>query len=97
MQITTISLLFLRFSFIFFSFLINYRHILLALLALELIMVIIISLIFQLSFINFSPFIPILILLTFSACEARLGLALLVLLVRASGNDYVNLLPLFKS
>ena len=97
MEINIITIFSIRLFLVLFSLLINYRHILLTLLALELMTIIIIRLIFQLSAVSLLSFVPILTLLTFSACEARLGLALLVLLVRASGNDYVNLMPLSKS
>nr|YP_010373162.1 NADH dehydrogenase subunit 4L [Aldisa cooperi] len=73
----------------FFAFGKLNMHILIMLISLEALMLSLLT--FMLSFLlihgmNFHLF---LVLLTFAACEAALGLALLVSLLRLRGNDYV--------
>nr|QJS34745.1 NADH dehydrogenase subunit 4L [Lucanus chengyuani] len=82
------------FIFIYFmgllSFCINRKHMLLMLLSLEFI---VISLFFGLfSFLGLYSweFYFVLIFLTVSVCEGVLGLALLVMLMRVYGSDYVH-------
>uniref|UniRef100_A0AB39A683 NADH-ubiquinone oxidoreductase chain 4L n=1 Tax=Lucanus dybowskii TaxID=3238474 RepID=A0AB39A683_9SCAR len=82
------------FIFIYFmgllSFCMNRKHMLLMLLSLEFI---VISLFFGLymflELYNWEYYF-VLIFLTVSVCEGVLGLALLVMLMRAYGNDYIQ-------
>nr|YP_010191946.1 NADH dehydrogenase subunit 4L [Diopatra cuprea]QZM06615.1 NADH dehydrogenase subunit 4L [Diopatra cuprea] len=69
------------------------NHLLMALLALETLMLSLTLLIPLSMFKNSSNDIStILIILTFAACEASVGLACLVKLVRSKGNDLIKLL-----
>ena len=83
---------------IIFSFLIlilQRKHILISLLALESIMLTLVYSIILLSCIQFNTHLLPLIL-TFGASEARIGLALLVVLTRSYGSDTVNIISLRK-
>jgi len=67
----------------------NKSHLLISLLLFErLILIVIINLIIFISF-NSSQLFLILILLTLGACEARLGLSCLVVIIRSYGNDII--------
>ena len=77
-----------------FTFIIQRHHLLIALLSLEgVILSIVLFLI--LNFSSVDSFICI-IILTFGACEARLGLACLVLLIRRIGSDQLSILTIVK-
>jgi len=65
-------------------------HILILLISLEALILRLLTFIFSFSLIYRSGFHLFLILLTFAACEAALGLGLLVSVLRVRGNDYVN-------
>nr|AML26519.1 NADH dehydrogenase subunit 4L [Staphylinidae sp. BMNH 1274674] len=70
------------------SFSINRKHLLLMLLSLEFIMIsLYFFIVIYLSSFNFEMYFC-LIFLTMSVCEGVLGLAVLVSLIRFSGNDY---------
>nr|YP_009445810.1 NADH dehydrogenase subunit 4L [Hypselodoris apolegma]ATX68398.1 NADH dehydrogenase subunit 4L [Hypselodoris apolegma] len=64
-------------------------HILSLLISLEALMLSLLIFLFSFSMLYGSSFHIFLILLTFAACEAALGLALLVSILRIRGNDYV--------
>nr|YP_010983245.1 NADH dehydrogenase subunit 4L [Hypselodoris whitei]WOK01427.1 NADH dehydrogenase subunit 4L [Hypselodoris whitei] len=64
-------------------------HILTLLISLEALMLSLLVFLFSFSLLYGSSFHIFLILLTFAACEAALGLALLVSILRVRGNDYV--------
>nr|AVW86172.1 NADH dehydrogenase subunit 4L [Laetmonice producta] len=73
------------------------NHMLMALLSLEaIILTFIMSSISLISSLNNNEPFLILILLTFAACEASLGLACLVLMTRSFGNDMINSLSINK-
>nr|YP_009378963.1 NADH dehydrogenase subunit 4L [Nembrotha kubaryana]ARI43837.1 NADH dehydrogenase subunit 4L [Nembrotha kubaryana] len=73
----------------FFSYAKLNMHILMVLISLEALMLSLLMFLISFSFMYSSGFHLFLILLTFAACEAALGLALLVSLLRVRGNDYV--------
>nr|AOS50533.1 NADH dehydrogenase subunit 4L [Sitophilus zeamais] len=79
-------------SFLYLSgliaFIIERKHLLLMLLSLEYIVVSLFLLVFYNLMINFDFFFCM-IFLTMSVCESVLGLAILVLMIRNHGNDYV--------
>ncbi len=97
MNLSLILLLTIIFLSVLITIFLNRYHILLMLLAIELMSAIIITALLYTSVNIVAPLTPLLVLLTFSAAEARLGLALLVILIRTVGNDYVSALPLYKS
>lgn len=75
----------------FFLFLRQREHFLVALLLLELIAIFFVLLIPLLGiFIGQSSLVLVLIILTLRACEARLGLAVLVYIIRLYGNDILR-------
>nr|YP_009192208.1 NADH dehydrogenase subunit 4L [Eurythoe complanata]ALO81720.1 NADH dehydrogenase subunit 4L [Eurythoe complanata] len=79
----------------FLSLLLQRKHVLMALLSLE---AIILSLTFLASaafFNSLETFLAI-VILSFGACEASLGLALLVLMLRATGSDMISTLSINK-
>nr|YP_009186442.1 NADH dehydrogenase subunit 4L [Babylonia lutosa]ADU77472.1 NADH dehydrogenase subunit 4L [Babylonia lutosa]AHH30673.1 NADH dehydrogenase subunit 4L [Babylonia lutosa]AII23643.1 NADH dehydrogenase subunit 4L [Babylonia areolata] len=74
----------------------QYKHLLSVLLSLEAITMNLFILMFSLtSNITFSGQTS-LILITLGACEASLGLAILVSIIRAEGNDYVSSFSMHK-
>nr|QNV11930.1 NADH dehydrogenase subunit 4L [Planorbarius corneus] len=76
--------------FLVYSYLINSKYILNSLIMLEAIMLMtMIFLIFSLSSVQESKYF-FLVLLTFAACEAAIGLSLLVTFMRLRGNNFVN-------
>ena len=78
-----------RFIMALFSLAFRYKHLLRVLLRLEAITIRLFILLFSL----FSSSIrgeAALIFITLGACEARLGLRVLVSIIRAQGNDYVS-------
>nr|YP_010281936.1 NADH dehydrogenase subunit 4L [Turbo cornutus]UKH51315.1 NADH dehydrogenase subunit 4L [Turbo cornutus] len=76
------------FSLVTLSF--QYKHLLSALLSLEVMTLSLFILLISISA-NFNFEGPMcLILITMGACEASLGLAILVSLIRTHGNDYVS-------
>ena len=70
------------------------QHLLIALLALEAIILSLILIVIIL--INTSWLIFVITILTFGACEARLGLACITAIRRSYGNDHLNTLILNK-
>ena len=66
------------------------KHLLSILLALEAGIISLFVLLFSLSNLNERLGYLALILITLSACEARLGLSILISMVRTRGNDYVS-------
>nr|YP_010388431.1 NADH dehydrogenase subunit 4L [Asthenactis papyraceus]UPP55880.1 NADH dehydrogenase subunit 4L [Asthenactis papyraceus] len=89
------SLLFLTLNIFYlslFSIIINRLHFLSVLLCLELLLISLFLIIIFLSFILSNNFILInnLILLTLSACEASIGLSLMVALSRTHSSDLLN-------
>jgi len=73
----------------FFTFAKFNIHMLILLIRLEALMLSLLIFMISFSFIYSTGFHLFLVLLTFAACEAALGLALLVRLLRIRGNDYV--------
>merc|ERR1712154_498432 len=74
----------------------QYKHLLRVLLSLEAATINIFIMLFSFSNnISFNGEIS-LILITLGACEARLGLSILVFIIRAQGNDYVSRLSCQK-
>jgi len=89
MLVTTIYFLIVLIIIIVQSFILNKSHIIILLLVLESIMlVLLVYLFFLLTEISINPYI-FLILLTLRACEAALGLSILVSLIRFHGNDFI--------
>nr|AUJ21411.1 NADH dehydrogenase subunit 4L [Chaetopleura apiculata] len=80
----------------FMNFFLQRKHLLNCLLSLEMILLSIFLVILSLLSGVSSEGLMIFILLTFAACEASLGLALLVILIRSHGNDYVFSLSTHK-
>lgn len=79
------------------SFILQRRHLLIALLALE--RTTLITMIFAATIFGApSQFniIIILVIITLAACEARLGLALIVIITRSYGSDTIKLLSINK-
>nr|YP_008854781.1 NADH dehydrogenase subunit 4L [Diabrotica barberi]AHA51730.1 NADH dehydrogenase subunit 4L [Diabrotica barberi] len=71
------------------SFILNRKHLLLMLLSLEFIVIALyIQIFFYLSNLNYEYFFSM-IFLTMSVCEGSLGLAILIMMVRVYGNDYI--------
>nr|AHA41543.1 NADH dehydrogenase subunit 4L [Diabrotica virgifera virgifera] len=71
------------------SFILNRKHLLLMLLSLEFIVIALyIQFFFYLSNMNYEYFFSM-IFLTMSVCEGSLGLAILIMMVRVYGNDYI--------
>nr|YP_010429299.1 NADH dehydrogenase subunit 4L [Goniobranchus leopardus]USQ67478.1 NADH dehydrogenase subunit 4L [Goniobranchus leopardus] len=73
----------------FFTFSKLNTHILILLISLEALMLSLLVFLLSFSFLYGTSFHLFLVLLTFAACEAALGLALLVSILRLRGNDYV--------
>lgn len=75
---------------------VQWKHILNILLSFEiLILGVIFS--FLLTYgLNNSEYYIVIVIIVFGVCEARLGLSLLVRLIRSHGNDYVRSLKLYK-
>nr|YP_010034221.1 NADH dehydrogenase subunit 4L [Monochamus sparsutus]QOW83760.1 NADH dehydrogenase subunit 4L [Monochamus sparsutus] len=70
-------------------FSLNRKHLLVMLLSLEFIMVsLYFNILIYLSELNYEFFFSM-IFLTMSVCEGALGLAILVLMIRVHGNDYI--------
>nr|YP_009034057.1 NADH dehydrogenase subunit 4L [Sypharochiton sinclairi]AHZ60676.1 NADH dehydrogenase subunit 4L [Sypharochiton sinclairi] len=72
------------------------KHLLNALLSLEMIMLSIFLVVVALAGEMSSESLLIFVLLVFMACEAALGLSLLVVLIRSHGNDYVSSMSIHK-
>nr|QIZ12671.1 NADH dehydrogenase subunit 4L [Acanthopleura echinata] len=72
------------------------KHLLNSLLSLEMMMLSIFLVIFSCSVNISSEGLVVFILLALAACEAALGLSLLVILIRSHGNDYVSSLSIHK-
>lgn len=91
------TLLFIAILFTLASFLRQRTHLLTALLAIEASILILATIIPISQIIAALPNATILVvILTLAACEARLGLALLVLMVRSYGNDLIRSLSTSK-
>lgn len=96
-MINIIFIIIISFIISLIALIIQHTHFLISLFCLE---AIILSMIILISIINiyisiYTPFISI-ILLTLGACEARLGLSLLVIISRSSGSDILNSLTINK-
>nr|YP_010284542.1 NADH dehydrogenase subunit 4L [Allotraeus orientalis]UKQ56285.1 NADH dehydrogenase subunit 4L [Allotraeus orientalis] len=81
------------FIFMFFSglmvFVSKRKHLLLMLLSLEFVVLsLYLNIFYYLNYLGFEYFFSM-IFLTMSVCEGSLGLAMLVLMMRSCGNDYV--------
>nr|YP_010574761.1 NADH dehydrogenase subunit 4L [Verconia nivalis]UZI00332.1 NADH dehydrogenase subunit 4L [Verconia nivalis] len=74
----------------FFSFAKLNKHMLILLISLEALMLSLLVFLLSFSFFYGISFHLFLVLLTFAACEAALGLGLLVSMLRLRGNDYVS-------
>nr|YP_009773396.1 NADH dehydrogenase subunit 4L [Hanleyella oldroydi]QIZ12619.1 NADH dehydrogenase subunit 4L [Hanleyella oldroydi] len=72
------------------------KHLLNSLLSLEMMALGLFILLLTLAGSNSNEGVLSLMLLTFSACEASIGLAMLVVLIRTHGNDYVFSLSIHK-
>nr|YP_010835867.1 NADH dehydrogenase subunit 4L [Pila virens]WGC89386.1 NADH dehydrogenase subunit 4L [Pila virens] len=73
----------------FLSLCMQFKHLLGILLSLEMMTMNVFVFLYALgSLVNYTSFLA-LILITLSACEASLGLSVLVSMIRACGNDYV--------
>nr|YP_010944306.1 NADH dehydrogenase subunit 4L [Acanthochitona mahensis]WLW42182.1 NADH dehydrogenase subunit 4L [Acanthochitona mahensis] len=72
------------------------KHILNALLILEILMVSIFLILISLSASLHNEGMMIFMIMTLAACEASMGLALLVILIRTHGNDYMTSISLNK-
>nr|YP_009378329.1 NADH dehydrogenase subunit 4L [Petrasma pervernicosa]ARH10761.1 NADH dehydrogenase subunit 4L [Petrasma pervernicosa] len=70
------------------TLMLQYKHLLSMLLSLEAMMLSLFILMCGSSIISLETFF-VLVLITLGACEASLGLAILVALIRTHGNDYV--------
>nr|BAJ10968.1 NADH dehydrogenase subunit 4L [Staurois latopalmatus] len=91
------TLLILMFSIVLMGFSFHRTHLLSALLCLEgMMLVIFIGLSLWPSQLTPSSLVMPLILLTMSACEAALGLSLMVATARSHGNDNLNTLNLLQ-
>nr|ALO77171.1 NADH deshydrogenase subunit 4L [Phloiophilus edwardsi] len=72
------------------SFILNKKHLLLALMSMEyLILPLYLGMFIYLNLMNYEQYFS-LIFLSISVCESALGLSLLVSLIRTHGNDYVK-------
>nr|YP_010996924.1 NADH dehydrogenase subunit 4L [Dendrodoris krusensternii]WPH63908.1 NADH dehydrogenase subunit 4L [Dendrodoris krusensternii] len=74
----------------FFSFAKLNKHILTLLISLEALMLSLLVFLFSFCLLNSSNYLMFLVLLTFAASEAALGLSLMVSILRLRGNDYVT-------
>nr|AXA45292.1 NADH dehydrogenase subunit 4L [Splendrillia sp. 2 MNHN IM 2013-9750] len=92
--LTLLSILGIIMAFLALSF--QYKHLLSILLSLEAITMNLFILMFSLSAnVTYSGETS-LILITLGACEASLGLSILVAIIRAEGNDYVSSFSMHK-
>nr|YP_010610663.1 NADH dehydrogenase subunit 4L [Cirroteuthis muelleri]WAP91418.1 NADH dehydrogenase subunit 4L [Cirroteuthis muelleri] len=74
----------------------QWKHILNVMLSFEIMMLgVLVSFVFSWGSMSLDYFL-IMVVIVFSVCEASLGLSLLVSLIRCYGNDYVNVLSLYK-
>nr|AHA47376.1 NADH dehydrogenase subunit 4L [Idiosepius hallami] len=80
-------------SFVLLS---QWKHILNILLSFEIMMLGVILLFLFTLGLNSGDYSLVMVLVVFGVCEASLGLALLVSLIRVHGNDYVSSLSLYK-
>nr|ARH54841.1 NADH dehydrogenase subunit 4L [Tropiphorus elevatus] len=88
MSIYTITFLLMYFSSLL-VFVVKRKHLLLMLLSLESsVVALFMGLFYSLSSMNYEFFLLV-VYLTMSVCESALGLSLLVLMVRAHGNDFI--------
>nr|QIZ12542.1 NADH dehydrogenase subunit 4L [Tonicina zschaui] len=78
------------------SFCLQRKHLLNSLLSLEMLTLSIFLMIMASASNSNNESILIFLFLTFAACEASLGLAMLVILIRTHGNDYVQSLSTNK-
>lgn len=97
-SMTLLSLYQIIFVFTFISFILQRTHLLISLLCLEgIILSLVLIIPGALTYSNiFSASIYAVIILTIGACEARLGLSLIVKLSRASGSDILKSITLNK-
>ena len=72
------------------------KHILNALIILEILIVSIFLILISLAAALHNEGLIIFVILTLAACEARIGLAMLVILIRTHGNDYITSISLNK-
>ena len=79
------------------NLLVHSNQFLLTLLSLELLTLFMVVLIINI-FINSSIVLPsiIIIILTIGACEASLGLSIIVIISREFGNDIINIVSMYK-
>ena len=86
-----ISLIILSFLIIIIALIINFDHLLISLLCLEgLILIIVLFVPLSTKIFNSPTYQIRLLLLTFSACEASLGLRIIVKLTRTHGSDLLS-------
>lgn len=79
-----------------FVLLFQWKHILNILLSFEILMLGIIFSFLLTWGLHSNDYSIIIVIVVFGVCEARLGLSLLVRLIRVHGNDYVSSLRLYK-
>nr|BCQ06395.1 NADH dehydrogenase subunit 4L [Cellana nigrolineata] len=78
------------------SIMIQANHIIMMLLLFEMMALGVFVMVMHNSSLTSMNFLPLILFLTMSVCEASLGLAILVSIIRSSGNDYVSSLSLNK-
>nr|QAU54073.1 NADH dehydrogenase subunit 4L [Cellana radiata] len=81
---------------VLFSIMIQMNHIIMMLLLFEKMALSIFIMIMYKSSLTSMNSMPLILFLTMSVCEASLGLAILVSIIRANGNDYVSSLFMSK-
>nr|YP_006576090.1 NADH dehydrogenase subunit 4L [Kulikovia alborostrata]AEM23547.1 NADH dehydrogenase subunit 4L [Kulikovia alborostrata] len=96
---TNLSFSFLSIMLIFSAYvglLMERGHLLMVLLLFEVSMLGLFFYIFSSVYSSFSSFYLCLVLISFAACEAAVGLALLVCFIRSHGNDFVSSLSIYE-
>lgn len=73
-----------------FSFIYIRKHILLCLISLEFIVISLLLMVYNLCLLFDNSFYIYLVIITFYVCEGVIGLAVLVVIIRSYGNDYLN-------
>nr|UXW90888.1 NADH dehydrogenase subunit 4L [Succineidae gen. n. sp. z RM-2021] len=76
---------------LFFLF-VNKFHILMSLMILEMIMVLVLGIIFFSFTMVFKDMFIFIMILCISACEAAVGLSILISIIRCYGNDYMKII-----
>nr|FAA04178.1 TPA: NADH dehydrogenase subunit 4l [Bdellodrilus illuminatus] len=96
-MLSTLSLLYLFPMITLLNLMKNNKKFLMSLLSLEMITLsLILFILLNMYFYNSINLVLLIMILTFSACEASIGLSLLVIMSRSMGSDKLNFLNMMK-